>query len=93
MNKFPFQHMPSSWFIRRREHLETYYHELSILKSKVARFANSQNVVAVLNAAEALNQLKRQIETMEENLEASLLNSSYDYDFYNKGDLHNRGEN
>ena len=87
MNNFPFQHIPPGWFIRRREYLETYYQELSILKDKVARFASSQNVVAVLNAVESLNQLNKQIQTMEDNLESNLRDPSEKYDLYNKGDL------
>jgi hypothetical protein len=87
MNNFPFQNIPPSWFVQRREHLETYYQELSILKDKVSRFASSQNVVAVLNAAEALNQLTRQIQNMEDHLESNLIERSEGFDFYNRGDL------
>jgi hypothetical protein len=44
-------------------------------------------VVAVLNAAESLQQLNEQIQTMENVLDSSLLDRSEEYDFYNKRDL------
>ena len=87
MNNFPFRQMPAAWFVRRREHLETYYQELSILKDKVTRFASNQNVVAVLNAVESLNQLNKQIETMEDHLISNLRDPFDEYDCQNMGDL------
>ena len=87
MNNFPFRHVPPGWFIRRREYLETYFQELAILKDRVTRFASNQNVVAVLNAAEALNQLTKLIQAMEDHLESNLPALSDSYEFYNRGDL------
>ncbi len=87
MNNFPFQHIPPGWFIRRREHLETYYHELTNLKDKVTRFASHQNVVALLNAVESLNQLDKQIEAMADHLASNLRDPSDAYDCHNMGDL------
>jgi hypothetical protein len=87
MENFPFRQLPPGWYIRRREYLETYYQELSTLKDKVSRFASNQNIVAVLDAAEALNQLNIQIQSMEDNLESSLPDRTDKYDVYNRGDL------
>lgn len=87
MNSFPFQHLPAGWFVRRREHLETYYQELSILKAKVTRLASNQNVVAVLQAVESLNALNKHIEAMESHLTSNLRDPSAEYDCHNIRDL------
>jgi len=87
MNSSPFQRIPPGWFIQRREHLETYYQELSVLKHKISRFSSHQNIPAALNAAKSLEQLNKQIETMEKTLESKLPDLSGEEDFYNKGDL------
>ena len=87
MNSFPFSQIPQVWFVSRREHLETYHHELLNLRDKVTRFASAQNVVAVLKAAQSLDRLNEQIHTMEETFKAHLSPYVDEYDSYNKNDL------
>jgi len=87
MNSFPFSHIPTIWFVSRRENLETYHQELSNLRDKVTRLAGGQNVVAVLEAAESLQQLSEQIQSMEEMFESNLSPYIDEYDPYNKNNL------
>jgi hypothetical protein len=87
MNSFPFSHMPTIWFVSRRENLETFHQELSNLRDKVTRFAGGQNVIAMLEAAESLKQLNEQVRSMEEIFESNLSPYIDEYDPYNKNNL------
>jgi len=86
MNNFPIKHIPQVWFLSRREHLETHYETLSNLQDGLLRFTGSQNIMAVLEAAESLNQLIGQIRIMEEEFEPHF-STTDDYDPYNKNNL------
>ena len=87
MNSFPFRHIPTIWFVSRRENLETYHQELSNLRDRVTKLAGGQNVVAVLEAAESLRQLNEQVRNMEETFELHLSPYINEYDPYNKNNL------
>ena len=87
MNQFPFSNLPPIWFVHRREYLETHYQELVSLRDKLSRFAGGQNILAILNAAESLDQLNGLVEAMQRTFESHLLPFVEQYNPYHKHDL------
>ncbi len=86
MNNFPIKRIPQIWFLSRREHLETHYQTLADLQNRLIRLTGSQNISAVLEAAESVDQLIGQIKIIEDEFESHLL-ATDDYDPYNRNNL------
>lgn len=87
MSNYPLRNIPQVWYVRRREHLETYYSALMELQTKLTKFAGGKNIVAVLEAAESLEQLVQQISQMDEMLAKNISPLSDEYNPYNRNEL------
>ena len=52
------------WFAHGREHLEAYYHEMADLHQSIHTISSSEDLEAILGAAESLSCLSKHVEGM-----------------------------